>query len=191
MSRAPIAGVLAGGAGTRLGSSKAGFLLAGLALVEYPLRAAAAAGLDAIVIAREDTPLPDVGVTVIRDGPGDRHPLRGIVTALDHAQRPVIAVACDMPLLTPGWLAWLATANGLVVPRAGGRLHPLAARYEPTVTEQLRTACDAGASVQATLSALGATVVEEDELASFGDPALMFFNVNTAQDAERATLLLG
>ncbi|MBS1881068.1 MAG: NTP transferase domain-containing protein, partial [Actinobacteria bacterium] len=97
--------MLAGGAGTRLGGGKATAELAGRALVEYPLAALAAAGVEAVVVAKAETELPRLAVPVVVEPAAPRHPLLGIVAALRHAGgRPVLAVACDLPLLAPALL---------------------------------------------------------------------------------------
>src|SRR6185312_15026060 len=106
-----LGAVLAGGAGSRLGGGKATVGLAGRALVEYPLAALAAAGIEAVVVAKADTELPALAVPVLTEPPQPRHPLLGIVVALRHAGgRPVLVVACDLPLLTPELLEALAAA---------------------------------------------------------------------------------
>ena len=52
------AAVLAGGLGSRIGGDKALVQLAGRPLISYPLAAAQAAGLDAVVVAKRSTSLP-------------------------------------------------------------------------------------------------------------------------------------
>ncbi len=58
-----VVAVLAGGRGRRLGEPKALADVGGAPLIARPLAAAAAAGLEAVVVARRATALPD-GVTV-------------------------------------------------------------------------------------------------------------------------------
>ena len=50
--------VLAGGRGSRIGGHKALVPLCGRPLITYPLAAARAAGLSAVVVAKRDTQLP-------------------------------------------------------------------------------------------------------------------------------------
>jgi molybdenum cofactor guanylyltransferase len=115
------------------------------------------------------------------------------VSALEESRgRAVIALACDMPLVPPALLEWLAGLDGgVVVPRVGERLQPLLARYEPAVAGALGDALERDAAVHEAVVALEPRVVAEDELARFGDPELISLNVNTPADLERAEAALG
>ena len=55
-------------------------------------------GWSAVVVAKAGTPLPD-GLTVWLEPDEPFHPLLGVVTALEHAGGPVVAVACDQPFV--------------------------------------------------------------------------------------------
>ena len=188
-----LGAVLAGGAGTRLGGGKAMVQLAGRALVEYPLAALAAAGIEAVVVAKLDTALPPLEVPVLREPEEPQHPLLGIVTALRAAAgRPVLAVACDLPLLAPGLLASLAAAaEPLVVAAPGGSPQPLLARYAPELLPDLEAALARQEPLRRTVAALSPRLLTDADLARFGDPAELLLNVNDPADLERAGGMLG
>ena len=190
--QAVVGAVLAGGAGTRMGEPKATVELGGRPLLEYPLAAMEAAGLESVVVVKPDSRLPPIAVARWDEPAEPRHPLCGIVTALERAEgRPVVVVACDMPFVTAELVAWLAAApEPLVVPRAGGRLHPLLARYDPSLLGKLRDALGRGAPLHETVTRLRAREVGEDELRRFGDPARLLFNVNELADLAPAERLL-
>jgi len=61
----PIVAVLAGGRGLRIGGAKPTRPLAGRPLISYPLSSARAAGLEAVVVAKPDTALPQLQERVI------------------------------------------------------------------------------------------------------------------------------
>jgi molybdopterin-guanine dinucleotide biosynthesis protein A len=65
-----------------MGAPKALAELGGAPLIARPLAAAAAAGLDAVVVAKEDTALPVLAVPVWHEPAEPVHPLLGVVTAL-------------------------------------------------------------------------------------------------------------
>jgi molybdopterin-guanine dinucleotide biosynthesis protein A len=183
--------VLAGGRGRRLGGAKATADLAGRPLIGYPLEALRRAGLETVVIAKPDSALSELEVPVWEEPPEPVHPLCGIVHALESAGRPIVVVGCDMPLVPAAMLAWLADrAEPLVVPEAGGRLHPLLARYEPSLLDSLAEALAHGAHLQEAARGLDPLVLDEQRLRAFGDPAEITFNVNTPADLQRAEALL-
>lgn len=174
--------VLAGGRGSRIGGHKAMVTLAGRPLISYPLAAAAAAGLPAVVVAKRDTELPLLEVPVIVEPDAPTHPLLGIVTALEKLPA-VIALPCDMPFIAPSDLQALAAMDADV-----GTLRPdqpFPALYRRPTLGQLREALEASASVRSTQSqsrfAPAAT-------AAMGESTIMA--INTPADLAAAETLL-
>ena len=184
--------MLAGGQGRRIGAPKATLELGGMLLLEHPLNAFAHAEIEAVVVAKLGTSLPPLPIEVWREPDEPTHPLRGIVTALEHAEgRAVLVCGCDMPFVSPGLLTSLATTDApLVVPQAGGRLHPLLARYEAGLLEPLRKALDELRPLQETVAELEPALLDEAELHDLGDPDLLLFNVNERADLEEAERIL-
>jgi molybdenum cofactor guanylyltransferase len=189
---ATLAAVLAGGRGRRMGASKATVALAGRPLIEHPLRALRAARLETVVVAKPGSELPPLEVAVWEEPEEPVHPLCGVLRALEGAGgRPVLAVACDMPFLAPAMLGRLANADApLVVPEAGGRLHPLVGRYSRELARPLREALLRRASLQEAVRGLRPQVLGEDVLRRFGDPERLLFNVNDPPDLARAQRLV-
>lgn len=184
-----LAAVLAGGRGSRLGGNKAAIELGGSPLASYPLAAIEAAGLEAVVVMKPGEE-PPPAVRVLEEPAEPRHPLCGIVAAL-RLGRPIVAVACDLPFVAPGLIEMLAAApEPLVVPTLDSRPQPLLARYEPTLLPQLEAALEREEPLTRTVAALGPRLVAEDDLARFGDPQRLFFNVNDPDDLEQAEALL-
>jgi molybdenum cofactor guanylyltransferase len=183
--------VLAGGRSRRIGGAKALAELGGRPLISYPLAALSAAGLDAVVVAKSQSPLPQLDCPVLREPALPRHPLRGVITALRWGGgRPVVVVGCDMPFVTGALLVWLASLDGLVVPEVDDRLQPLLARYEPAHAGALEIALRSGYSMRKAIAGLQPRVVGERELQRFGDPSRLFFNVNDHTDLQVAERLL-
>jgi molybdenum cofactor guanylyltransferase len=166
-----VVAVLAGGRGRRLGGSKPGRLVAGRPLIAWPLAAAAAAGLEAVVVAKPGTPLPVLAVPVWREPVEPVHPLLGLVHALERAE-DVVAVGCDMPFVTPGALRALAAAPAPAGPE------PLLARYDRAALPALRAGLEAEAPLRAVFASLGPAAVDID-------PACLR-NVNTPEQLAAA-----
>jgi molybdenum cofactor guanylyltransferase len=182
--------VLAGGRGSRLGGAKPTVELAGRPLIAYPLAALAAAGIEAFVVAKPDTDLPPFAVDVVTEPTQPTHPLAGIVAALRHAGRPLVILGCDFPFAPPALLRALAEApEPLVVPAPGDDPQPLMARWSPELLPRLEGALDREEPLRRTVAALDPRLLDDAELAQFGEPARAFRNVNTPADlraAERA-----
>jgi molybdopterin-guanine dinucleotide biosynthesis protein A len=201
-SRDPIGVVLAGGAGRRIGGGKATVELRGRPLISYPLRALQAVLAEVVVVAKAGTELPPLpGVPVWTEPDAPRHPLAGIVHALERAAPPqgadglgearaVLVCAADLPFVDPELVELLARADAgaaaAVVPRAGGRLQPLLARYEPAALAPLAAALAAPGpppSLTGAVEALGPCVLDLRDEAPF-------FNVNAPEDLLTAAGLL-
>ncbi len=137
--------VLAGGEGRRLGGgSKAAARLAGRPLVEYPLDALAEVCERVAVVCKRDTRLPELGGAERWDEPDEpRHPLTGIVHALETAGAPVLVCAADMPFVTADACRTLIQGAGgspAVVASAAGVLQPTFGLYAPAALDVLRAA---------------------------------------------------
>ncbi|MEZ5077670.1 MAG: NTP transferase domain-containing protein [Solirubrobacterales bacterium] len=188
---------MAGGRGSRLGGRKAGAELGGRPLASHPVAALRKAGLEAAVYAKPGQELPELGAPVRCEPAQPRHPLCGIVAALRDCaatRRPLVVVACDLPFVAPALLAALAAApEPLVVASLGGRPQPLLGRYEPGLLPALEAALAAEEPLTGTVAALGPRLLDERELAAFGDPGRILFNVNDEADLRQArkTLLMG
>jgi molybdenum cofactor guanylyltransferase len=193
MERAVMIGaVLAGGLSRRMGEPKAVVELAGRPLVGRVVSTVGSAGLEPIVVAKPDSPLPPLDCRVLSEPSEPRHPLTGLLTALQSsAGRGVVAIACDMPLVPARLLSWLARIEApAAVCEVGGRLEPLLGRYSSSTAAVLAEALARGAAMREAVAALDPRVVGEAELARFGDPERIVFNVNSPEDVIAAERLL-
>ena len=181
-----IGAVLAGGEGRRLGrGSKAAVELAGRPLASYPAAALAGVCERVAVVCKPDTDLPELPGTERWDEPAEpRHPLTGIVHALDQAGGPVLVCAADMPFVTADACRSLIQASGTtaaIVAVSGGVLQPVLGLYAPAALDVLRAA--------AADAPLTDTVEELDPVRVALPPALVR-SVNTMEDLAEAEALL-
>jgi molybdenum cofactor guanylyltransferase len=186
----PIGVVLAGGAGRRLGGEKARVRLLGTPLLCYPIAALRAVLPEVVVVAKRDTELPPLpGVPVWSEPDEPRHPLTGIVHALEQGGgRAVLVCAGDLPFMTGDLVRTIAQADPhgapAVVPRADGRLQPLLARYERGALLALAAAlADSPGRLTDIVAGLAPRVLDVPD----GQP---FFNVNVPEDLLTAGALL-
>jgi molybdopterin-guanine dinucleotide biosynthesis protein A len=186
-----LGAVLAGGVGSRMGGAKVYADLHGQPLIAYPLAAIEEAGLEAIVCAKAGDELPPLEAPVLREPEQPRHPLCGIVAALRAGEgRPVVVIACDLPFVTAGLIKLLADApEPLVLPTLDGQIQPLCGRYEPALLPELEAALGREEPLVHTIEGLGPRLIGEEELARFGDPHRLLFNVNDPDDLREAETL--
>jgi molybdopterin-guanine dinucleotide biosynthesis protein A len=149
-----IGALLAGGAGR---GPKPGALLAGRPLASYPVAALAGVCDRVAVVCKHSTELPELPGTERWEEPDEpRHPLTGIVHALETADGPVLVCAADMPFVTADACRTLLTATGstpAVVATAAGTLQPTFGLYAPAALDTLREAPD-GAPLTRTVESL-------------------------------------
>ena len=177
--------VLAGGSGSRIGGAKASAQLDGQALISYPLAAALGALGSVAVVAKDGVELPqlDQRVELWIEPDEPRHPVVGVIEALRRARgSAVLAIACDLPLLTSEVIALIASADAegsvAVLASAAGRPQPLLARYEPAALALLEK-FDADGPMTEQVMALMPTLVEV--------PAEASFNVNDLEQLKEVS----
>lgn len=111
----PLAAVLAGGQGARLGGADKGFLVfRGKCLIDHVLSAIKPQTADQVIVAnRHRSEYAQRGVPVLPDiWPGQMGPLAGIHAALQHAgSGDVLLVPVDAPVLPPTLVAELEKAR--------------------------------------------------------------------------------
>jgi molybdopterin-guanine dinucleotide biosynthesis protein A len=180
-----IGAVLAGGSGSRIGGAKATAQLDGQALITYPLTAALGALGAVAVVAKDGVELPqlDQRVELWIEPDQPRHPVVGVIEALRRARgSAVLAIACDLPLLTSEVVALIASADAegsvAVLASAAGRPQPLLARYEPAALALLEK-FDTDGPMTEQVMALLPTLVEV--------PAEASFNVNDLEQLKEVS----
>jgi molybdenum cofactor guanylyltransferase len=125
------------------------------------------------------------GVRRVGDLRAGLGPLSGIHAALTYSNGDVLVVAWDMPFVSPALLVELRrqrAAHAAVVPEStSGRLEPTCAFYTTACVMEIERWLDSGRSeATAFVEQLpGAHRVPVAEVARFGDPARLFFNINT------------
>ncbi len=125
--------VLAGGESRRMGQDKAALMWQGQTLLERIVQTAQQVAPRVLVVGRAR---PASGaldfVPFLPDAQPGEGPLRGLEAALHFAGRAgVLAVACDMPLLSADALRWLLAQASVAAPGAEGLAVRNSGQWEP------------------------------------------------------------
>lgn len=189
--------MIAGGGATRYAGAPKGLLeVGGRRIIDRVVDALAqATGAPPILIANAlDAASWVPGLEVRGDVVPGQGALGGILTAVETAG-PVVCVAWDMPFVPAGLLRALASLLGgadAALPESDSRrgVEPLCAAYGPACGPAIRAALARGDQ-----RAIGfhrdvrvARLARESVL-QYGDPGVLFFNVNSPQDLLRAEAL--
>lgn len=173
--------ILAGGAGNRLGGvSKAMVELDGRPLAAHVAEVLGDVCDRIAIVCKPDTELPDLPSVERWDEPAEpRHPLTGIVHALEQADGPVVVCAVDMPWVTAdACRSLLDAAPGApaAVAVGEGEMCPVFGVYAKEALATLRAA-RADAPLRETVEVL--------DPARVALPPALLRSVNSATDLER------
>ncbi len=134
-ARGVIAGIFIGGAGSRMGGCAKGLLEVpgGGTLVERWLALLRGAGVARLLLVGRRAGYEGLGLDAIDDEPSGIGPIGGLAGLLRRSgDSRALALACDMPFVTPAIVAGLLSAPDapIVAPRSEGLWEPLCARYD-------------------------------------------------------------
>lgn len=192
--------VLAGGQNRRYGSHKALERVGGVRIIERAIGALREACDRVVVVANDEQRYRPLGVPVRPDLQPGCGTLGGIHTAVRWAEEEgragALCVACDMPFLSGALLRELARRSSrpaVVVPESDGPrgVEPLCAAYGVETREAIEVALAGGErAVISFYDAVDVRRVPRQVVARFGDPRLLFLNVNTPEERARAEAAL-
>ncbi len=176
-----------------MGTDKLALEVSGTPLLRRVHDAIATRCREVLVVGGKGAPrLKDVQRTT-GERPGGQGPLAGLEAGLAAARNPLVFVAAgDMPFVTEALVGHLLDrlergGACAVVPRYGGRTHPLCAAYRSGLLPLVGSALDDGVrAVQVFLESLDGVQYVGEELRRFGDPNVFLLNVNTPEDLRRA-----
>lgn len=187
--------VLAGGAARRYGGRPKGlFEVGGRRILDRVVEAVAAVtGAPPLLVANApEAPSWRPDLTTIPDTRPGCGSLGGIYTAVAAAPGAVLCVAWDMPFVDGGLLAALVEDSAgwdAFLPASGGRrgVEPLCAVYGPACRAAIERRLDGGdLRAIAFHEDVRVGILPLERVRQFGDPADLFFNVNTPAELERA-----
>jgi len=189
--------ILCGGRSTRMGSDKASLPFGDEQMLQRVVRLLQPLVEDVVVVGHGDQDLPSLpaSVTIARDEVEDQGPLGGLGPGLKATMADAVYVTgCDVPFLQSAVVTLLfdrLETHDVVVARAGGYRHPLAAVYRTTVREPLAQLFFVGKRRPIDLFAEVDTIyVDEEELRRVDPELLTLANLNTREAYDEAVARL-
>ena len=191
-----VTGVIqAGGKSTRMdGRPKALIEIGGRRIVERVIEALSPAVDDVLIVTHTPELYAFLGLPMVADVYPDHGSLGGIYTGLRAAGDVAFTVACDMPFLHPEVVRLVVARAGqgdVVIPRVGTQLETMHAAYGkaclPHIEARLRAR---QLKIVGFFDHVRVIEIAEADVARFGDPEVLFMNVNTPDELERARALV-
>lgn len=178
------------------GRPKALMPLGGTRIIERVLAAIADSVDDLLVVTNTPELYAFLGVPMVGDVFPDGGSLGGIYSGLRAVSGDAaFTVACDMPFVKPEVVRAIVERAGegdVVIPRVGGQYETLHALYRKTCLGAMEARLRAGQlKIVGFFEDVRVVALDEVALASYGDPAVMFMNVNTPEELARAMALAG
>jgi molybdopterin-guanine dinucleotide biosynthesis protein A len=188
--------VQAGGRSTRMGGApKALAELGGRRLIERVVGVVREVVDDVLLVTNTPDLYRFLGLPMVPDVFVDGGSLGGIYSGLAAASGDAaFTVACDMPFLR-GAVARLVIERAgeadVVIPRAADQLQTLHALYDKRCLPAIEARLRAGRlKIVGFFDDVRVLEVPEAEVARHADPAIVFMNVNTPAELERARALI-
>lgn len=191
----PFTGILVcGGKSTRMGESKEALTFGHLTLFDLGVEKLRRVCDRVLVASPAAVPTGGPGFERVADDPAAKGPLAGLLAGLKAMKTAhALALGVDQPFIPVALLAHLcrrAEGYDVVMPVAE-RPQPLAAVYSRRAVYGFEAQIERAKYDLHSIfreKGLKRRRIEGRELAPFGDPARLFFNVNTAEDRETARL---
>ncbi|MGE5275571.1 MAG: molybdenum cofactor guanylyltransferase [Acidobacteriota bacterium] len=182
------AAVLAGGASRRMGREKGALPYGASTLAGFQTERLASVFEEVWLVAKREPDYAFGPARVLLDDTADLAAIHGLRRALREAKDRVFVLAVDLPALSDALMRaigerGLSTRAPALVPRAGGRLQPLAAVWRKAILPELdRRVSEGELSLQGLARAVAAEVLPEEEWRAIDPSGNSFLNVNTLQE---------
>lgn len=188
-----ITGVIqAGGKSVRMGGQpKALMELGGRRIIDRVVDVMARITGDLVIVTNTPEPYASIGLPMVPDAFPGGGALGGIYSGLRAARgAAAFTVACDMPFLTVDVARLVIDRAGeadVVIPRTGGQLETLHASYAKACLGPIERRLRAGQlRITSFFGDVRVLEIPEVEVARRRAPELVFMNVNTPEELERA-----
>ena len=192
-----VTGVIqAGGKSTRMGGRpKALMELGGRRIIDRVADVLRAVTDHLLIVTNTPDAYASLGLPMVPDVFPDHGSLGGIYSGLRAAPGDAaFTVACDMPFLVPDVARLVidrAALADVVLPISGGRFETLHACYAKSCLGPIEQRLRGGRlKIAGFFDEVRVLTIPEEEVARFRRPDLLFMNVNTPEELERAREML-
>jgi molybdopterin-guanine dinucleotide biosynthesis protein A len=157
-------------------------------LLEYQTSRLASLFDEVLVVAKEAPGYAAGPARVVLDGQPERAAIHGLIRALEEADDRIFVLAVDHPAVPPALLRAIASRSlagdaAAVIPRAHGRLQPLAAVWRRRALDAARRRVAAGdLSLHGLAREVAADVFDETLWSAIDPSGAAFANLNTLTD---------
>jgi molybdopterin-guanine dinucleotide biosynthesis protein A len=182
------AAVLIGGASRRMGRPKAALAYGSGTLAEFQTSRLAGLFEEVLVVAKEAPAFPFGPARLILDGAPEHAAIHGLVRALEESRDRVFVLAVDLPAIPNELLRMigdrgLASPAAAFLPRAEGRLQPLAGVWRRAALEPARRRAASGKlALHGLAEEVGAEILDEAAWRPIDPAGTAFANLNTLED---------
>ncbi len=191
--------VLAGGKSKRMGLDKRLIMFSGMNLLELSIKRLKPITEEVLLVIGEEENLDIEDACFVLDVEKGRGPMVGIFSGLYEMKNPYgLVTPADTPLLTGEFLNYLkenAIGYDVTVPRWQRRIEPLIAVYSknllPIMKEWIIKEEDLAPHLFIHRLNFRVRFVEEEEISKFGNPEILFLNINTEADLKTAKRVIG
>jgi len=182
------AAVLAGGASRRMGRPKASLPFGAGTLLEHQILRLSPLFSEVFVVVKDAPDSALARARVLVDSTSRQGAIFGLTRALEEVEDRLFVLAVDLPVLAPELIAEIARRGGktsapALLPRAEGRLQPLAAVWRRAVIPlALERIAREELSLHGLAQAAGAEILEEADWRPLDPSGNSFANVNTLEE---------
>jgi molybdopterin-guanine dinucleotide biosynthesis protein A len=183
--------IQAGGLSKRMGQNKALMLFRGQPLISRVIQRITPLAGEILITTNQPEKLTFLGLPLFRDIIPGKGVLGGLLTSLQIASNPLVAViACDLPFINPALIAYESNIlfknnqYDLVVPKTSKGFEPLHAVYRRNVClPAVKDALLAGEMRMASwFHRVNMYVLSSDEIFNLDPFGYSFTNINTPED---------
>lgn len=182
------AAVLAGGRSRRMGTAKAALPYGAGTLLEFQTDRLAGVFEEVFAVLKRPPDFAAGRSTVILDRESGQAPLFGLMRALEETTDRIFVLGVDLPLMPLSLVREIARAGmetpaPALLPRADGRLQPLAAVWTRGILPLARARAQRGElSLHELAESAGAEVLPEEQWRPFDPSGHAFDNMNTVAE---------